>query len=480
LIENMPSPSIAIIGGGISGLSAALHLRKMAPTANIVLIESNDHLGGVLRTDHMGGYLVENSADMFTTEPNTALEFCQRLGRGDELISTQPVPQRAYIATPEGIAAVPRGFSLMQPNDLDAIAESNLLDESGKLRLLEEQRIAARSDESDESLESFAVRRFGQQVFERLIQPLVSGIYTADPKLLSMQATMARFVEMERKEGSLIAAAAASKNQNEHRNNRLAFADQTASGARYDLFRAPKNGMGDLVRWMVDDLDRVTVRTGQTVQRLEPRNARWQLKVDVSEQAEDFDGVILATPARHAGGLLGSFDAKLGKELSSIQAASCAVVVLGFDQQQFVRQFSGYGIVVPSYLNRNLIAASFSSNKFAGRAPEGKVLLRCFIGGAMQEERVDWADDVLVDSAVGELNDWLTIDGRPELTSVYRWRTTMPQYHVGHLDRVAAIRQRLSGHRGLEIAGNSYQGVGIPVCLSGGMRAAESVLQATR
>ena len=215
----MPSPSIAIIGGGISGLSAALQLRRLAPNAEIVLIESNDHLGGVLKTENIGGYLVENSADMFTTEPNAALEFCQRLGRGDELISTQPVPQRAFIATPTGIVPVPRGFSLMQPNDLKAMAESSLLDETGKSRLLEEQRVMARIDESDESLESFAVRRFGQQVFDRLIQPLVSGIYTADPKRLSMQATMARFVEMERKHGSLIAAATASKNQNEHRNN---------------------------------------------------------------------------------------------------------------------------------------------------------------------------------------------------------------------------------------------------------------------
>ena len=186
---------------------------------------------------------------------------------------------------------------------------------------------------------------------------------------------------------------------------------------------------------------------------------------------------MLATPARVSAHLLRSVDDSLGQALSTIEAASSAIVVLGIDQSQLSKTFDGYGIIVPSILNRNVIATSFSSNKFSGRAPEGKHLIRCFIGGAMQSDLVDLTDEQLVDIATGELNATLGFSGSPEMSRVYRWRNAMPQYHLGHLDRVDDIDSMVATHPGLELAGNSYRGVGIPACIKSGTDAIDRIME---
>jgi oxygen-dependent protoporphyrinogen oxidase len=488
---------IGIVGGGIAGLAAAWRLSQLCPDANLVLFESSSRLGGVLQTERVDGYVIETSADMFTTEPSVALDFCQQLGKADNLIQTKPVKNRAYLATPDGLCPIPQGFSLMLPNNVAAVLDSDLLDEAGKARFLAEEQVPVRNDSSDECLESFAVRRFGKQVFDRLIQPLVSGIYTADPMRLSLRATMARFETMVRAHGSLIGAG---KAKNKTSTDAVhPTAEQSASGARYDLFRAPENGMQQLVEWLIDELPALEARLQSEVASIESVGSKWQVSVKHQDGRaepveEEFDGMVLATSARAAGHLL---TPKLASEmpvnlvgnqsctpseavlknLSSIEAASCAIVVLGFDEEQLQQPFDGYGIVVPSYLNRRLIAASFSSNKFAGRAPEGKVLIRCFVGGALQSELVDLSDSDLVRLAGAELDQLIGITGEPELSRVYRWRNTMPQYHVGHLERIDELTQEFVQLKGLELAGNSYSGVGIPVCLDSGFKAAERIVE---
>ena len=473
--------SIAIIGGGLSGLVSAWELRQQLPTARITLLESSSRLGGVLNTEQIGGYLVEQSADMFTTEPAGALELCQQLGHADELISTLPTPQRAFIATPTGVCPVPHGFALMLPHDLEAVLESKLLDAAGRSRFLEERTIPPRRDDSDESLQSFAVRRFGQQVFDHLIQPLVSGIYTADPQRLSMRATLSRFVLLEEKYGSLIAAAAAQRTQIDHSKDPLAAAEQAASGARYDLFRAPRLGMGQLIEWIVKDLSSVELRTDSFVESLARTDQGWRLQWNdarlvsqqSSQQSQTFDGVIIASSAFSAAKLCRDVDTSSGIELSNFSAASCAVIVLGFERKQLGRPLDGYGIVVPSCLNQKLIAASFSSNKFSGRAPQDRVLIRCFVGGAMQPDLVELGDDQLLQISLNAIDGWCQINGTPEISRIYRWRAAMPQYHVGHLDRIARIDLEVAQQPGLELAGNSYNGVGIPVCIATGRLAAQ-------
>ena len=463
------------------------------PSAQITLFESSSQLGGVLQTEHVDGYLIEKSADMFTTEPSAAWELCQSLGKTDQLIETIPTPDRAFVASQNEIHPIPKGLSLLLPNDLDSIASTPLLGEEATTRFLAERDIPARDWSTDESLESFAVRRFGQSAFDNLIQPLVGGIYTADPKKLSMLATMSRFVEMEKQHGSLIRAAEAVKlkpNRSQESN---------ASGARYGLFRTPKNGMGDLVGWIVEALTQSAPIQSAPIQSASPspnsvdieKNCRasslqksttgWEVTFDQdgTPHQEEFDGVVVASSAQGAATLTGQFDISLSKKLQTITGASSAIVVLGFPKKLLsMNDFSGYGIIVPSSLGRQVIATSFSSNKFVGRAPEEKALIRCFIGGALQSELVDLDDDQLVEIALSELSQTVGFDKKLgeqslDIVRVFRWRQCMPQYHFGHIDRVSEIDALVAKHSGLELAGNSYHGVGVPACVESGFRAVD-------
>jgi len=464
---NSPQKTIAIVGGGITGLAAAYRAQTSMPGSKIVLLESSGRLGGVLQTDSVDGYLIEQSADMFTSDPPAARELCLQLDKTDQLIETIPIPDRAFVAADETIHPVPRGLSLMLPGNLAAVMSSPLLDQAARLRFAAERDVPASTWATDESLESFAVRRFGRSTFDHLIQPLVGGIYTADPKRLSMQATMARFVEMEKKHGSLISAAESSPGR---------AIESEASGARYGMFRAPKHGIGQLVDWLRNALTEVDIRTDCPVRSMSKPAARWVIQTEQLGEGNNpihADGVVLATPASVSSLLLHSIDLGLQQKLESIEAASTAIVVLGIDKTQIAKKFDGYGIIVPSILNRKVIATSFSSNKFRGRAPDGKLLIRCFIGGALQSELLDLDDEKLVNIASDELEKTIGFSGLPELTRVFRWRNCMPQYHLGHLDLVADIERLVTLHSGLELAGNSYRGVGIPACIQSGFEAIE-------
>lgn len=459
---------IVVIGAGVAGLSAAWKLRTLMPSANVIVVEASDRAGGILQTHSASGYLIDQAADMFTTEPDDALSLCRALGHEDDLLTTTPVAHRAYIATEQSIEPVPRGFSLMLPADLDAIQTTDILDDDGVKRLLDEVNIPRSSDDGDEDFQSFVVRRFGQQVFDRLVQPLVSGIYTADPRRLSMNATMRRFVDMERTHGSLIEAALASK---------ASSADRAASGARYDLFRAPRDGMSSLVQWLLDAVEGVDIRFNWPVSKIEAQpNQGWAIhSSQPALEPLNADAVIVASPVARAADMLSSVSQTLSCDLKAIESASCAVVTMGFDRSQLRRSFDGYGIVVPAFLRRRLIAASFASHKFPGRAPKNKVLVRCFIGGAMQSELVDLPDRQLIDLAMAELNHLIGVDGLPEIDFVFRWRNAMPQYHVGHLERIDSIEQAVKSFPTMAVAGNAYRGVGIPVCIRSGIDAATQI-----
>ena len=406
--------TIAIIGGGITGLAAAFRAERLFPDAEIELFEASDSVGGVLQTEHFDPFVIEQSADMFVTDPPFAWDLVEQLGKTDELIQTKPTRDRAFVATANSMHPVPRGLSLMLPNDVDSILASPLLDDAAKARFLEERNVPPRESNEDESLESFAVRRFGKSVFQQLIQPLVSGIYTADPKKLSMNATMSRFVKMERDYGSLIVAAEKSKSSTN---------EKEASGARYGLFRAPKNGMGQLVQWITESFTRTQIRTSSTVGSLSKSDSKWCFNVEQNGEltAHQSDAIVIATPARVAGEIIEDIDSQLAQKISSIQTASSAIVVLGVDQAQLSddskpdSSFEGYGIIVPAVLGRKVIATSLSSNKFAGRAPDGKYLIRTFIGGALQSELVELSDDELIKIATNELQLTVGFKGSPEM-----------------------------------------------------------------
>jgi len=460
-----PESTYAIIGGGISGLSAAFYLQKKHPDAAITVYESTARLGGVLKTVRYESFLVEASADMFVTQPPSAIELCRALGIEEDLLQTQPVDDRAFIGLGKKIFPVPKGLSMMVPTIPEPILESALLSEEGKARYLAEHEIEANDSDQDESLKSFALRRFGIEAYEKIIQPMVSGIYTADPEKLSMHATMQRFVDMEREHGSLITALNNDRNQG----------DRQASGARYGMFRTPKKGMETLVTSIINALPRVEFKTGTMVSTIAPKHSPKE-GVGWTVDKQFYRGIILATPAAASATMIVETDPKLANALSGISTASSAIVVLGVSREHLKTDFRGYGIIYPHVDDGQVIALSFSSNKFAGRCGDEEVLIRCFIGGALQSALVDFKDEELLKIAIAQLKQSVGFKGEPLFTDVFRWKQCMPQYHLGHLDRVKKIEQRVELHQGLEIAGNSYWGVGIPACIASGKSAAERLV----
>jgi oxygen-dependent protoporphyrinogen oxidase len=465
------SPRIAIIGGGISGLAAAHRLRELLPRCKLSLFEASHRLGGVLETVERDGFLIERSADNFLTAPPAALELCRRLGMENELVPTDESRRRAFVVRKGRLVPIPEGFYLMSPRKLLPILRSPLLSVFGKLRLLAEPLIprgpiaASQHDLAlDESVASFARRRLGREVFERFVQPLVAGIYTADPEKLSMAATMPQFVEFERTYSSLLNATL-----------RRARSDSSASGARYGLFLAPKRGLQSLATKLADRLPQDAIRLNANVSRVDRQDGKWQLPLNPPLA---FDALIVAVPAHAAANLLKSAEPAITKELATIEYAGCAVVSLGFHRRQIGDALNGFGFVVPQTENRRIIAGSFASLKYPGRAPDDDVLIRVFIGGALQPALLDLPDDELRRIALDELTELLQITGMPIVTDIARWPRSMPQYHIGHLSKIAHIEQLIAASPTLALAGNAYRGVGIPQCIASGEAAAERIAKA--
>jgi protoporphyrinogen/coproporphyrinogen III oxidase len=468
------TPRIAVIGGGISGLAAAHRLYELNPAAQVTLFEASGRLGGVLHTERRDGYLIERSADMFTTREPWALDLCRRIGIESELIETTKQHRRAFVVHKGKLVPVPEGFTLMSPAKVWPILKTPLLSPLGKLRLAWEYFTPKKPDESDESLQSFVTRRFGREAFDRLIQPLIGGIYTADPSQLSMQATLPQFVEMERKAGSLIAGVRRQKS-----GAGFQPAQKTGSGARYGMFLAPRDGMQCLVDAIAAKLPPEVVRLNTRVERISRTtdDSRWRIEF-AGQAPQEFDSVILAAPAPVSGKLLAGIDAELSRLVSGIPQAGCNVALLGFRRDQIAHPLDGFGFVVPTIENRRIIAGSFSSVKFPGRAPEGKVLLRVFIGGALQPELLSLQDAETCDLVLAELRDLLGVSGEPEFCDIAHWHGAMPQYHVGHLEKVRQIEERAAAIPGLALAGNSFHGVGVPFCIHDGEQAAERTMEA--
>ncbi len=453
---------IAVIGGGISGLAAAHRITELLPQVELSLFESASRLGGVLETVVRDGFLVERSADNFITKFPWGLELCRRLNIDGELLPTDETKRRALVVSGGKLRRVPAGFVLMTANRVGPILTTPLLSWPGKLRLLAEPFVPRRKVTScgDESVGSFATRRLGREAFERLVQPLLGGIHTADADQLSMAATMPEYVAQEQFHGRI------------QRNPR----NHSESGARYGMFVAPRDGMGRLVAALAARLPAGVVRLNHTVLELaQAEGGAWRLVVagDAGKVPEKFDAVVVALPAPVAAELLAPTDAELADALAGIGYASCSVVCLAYRNDQFARPLDGFGFVVPRIEQRKIIAGSFASEKFAGRAPAGQSYLRVFIGGALAPELADLPDDELRRIAQEELTALLQISGQPLWVDIVRRPVSMPQYHVGHLLRVAKIEDRVARLRGLELAGNAYHGVGIPQCIHSGETAAE-------
>ena len=472
-----------VIGGGITGLTACYRLTQQAQAGglplDVVLLEAGDRLGGVIATRCRDGLLLEEGPDCFLTTKPEGVELCDELGLSAELIGTTTERRQSFIVRRGKLVPVPQGFYLMAPGSLWPFVATPAFSWPGKLRMALDLVLPRGASDADESLADFVTRRLGREALERMAQPMLGGIYTADPRHLSMQATMPQFLDMERRHRSLILAL--------RRRQRQAGTQQPGaypgprsgvSGARYGLFASFRHGMQTLVDALADRLPAGTVRLQTPVRsvRRDPDSQRWIVSPQASPDLEA-DAVCLALTAPQAARLLTGLDPELAAGLCDIPYASSATVTLACDRADVAHPLNGMGFVVPAVEQRSLIACTFSSVKFAGRAPADKVLLRAFVGGALQQEQALWPDAKLQDAVLRDLRQLLGLTGTPALCHVSRHSSAMPQYHVGHLARIDRLEAAARRWPGLALAGNAYRGVGVPDCIRSGDEAARGLLQ---
>ena len=430
------------------------------------MFERSARCGGALETIRRDGFVIETGADSFLSEKPAAAELARRLGLGIELIPTRETYRKTYVVRAGRLVEIPAGFSLLAPAHLGPVFRSSLFSPLGKMRIALEPFIAARTSNDDESLESFVTRRLGHEVLDRVAQALAGGIYTANPKRLSMAATMPRFVEMERRHGSVTKGMRAAENAR-------ASKGAEASGARWSLFQSFKNGMATLPEALAARLG-ASIRKGAEVVEMSRNGDAWRLALADGDSIHA-DAVICAAPAYAAARIVATIAPAVAKTLGEISYASAATVNLTFRDSDFDGPPRAFGFVVPAIEHRRIIAGSFSSFKFEGRAPAGAILARAFVGGEMSREMMSLTDDEMVAAVRGEFRTLLGVSAAPGFAEVRRWPDSMPQYEVGHLARVAEIERAVAEIPAFAIAGAAYRGVGIPDCMRSGEDAADAI-----
>lgn len=447
----MSQGRVVVVGGGISGLACAHRLVELDGAREVLLLEASPRTGGNIRSERTeDGFVIEHGPDSIITDKPWALSLAKRVGLEDELVSTVADNRGAYVVAHGRLETIPEGFAMMAPVRIGPFLRSPILSWRGKLRAGLDL-VMPRGSEDDESLASFVRRRFGAEVFERLAQPLVGGIYGADPSHLSLRATMPRFLDIEKEHRSVsLGLLRRQRRAREH----------AASGARYGLFVSFREGCEALPRRLTERLgDRV--RTGSAVTALEPDGSGgW--KITANGERIDAEAVVLAVPSHRAAALTQRWDADLAGLLESIPYGSAATTTFVFRREQIPHPLDAYGFVVPIVERRRILAATWSSRKWPGRAPAGMELVRVFMGGPGNEQVVDQDDETLLRDSLAELRELMGIDGEPSLVRVDRYVRAMPHYHVGHGEQVARIDARVREHAGLALAGNAYDGVGVP------------------
>ena len=473
---NQGKHRVAVIGAGISGLAAAHQLSSLDASLDITVLEASDKLGGVLQTEHTDGFCLELGPDSVLSRLPWGVDLFRQVGLADELINTNESSQGVYVVCRGQLERLPAGLAVMAPQRIWPMVTTPILSWRGKFRLAAERFIPRRRSPEDESLADFARRRLGREAFERLVQPLAGGIYMGDPEQLSIGATFPQFVEMESKYGSLVKATRAGAKA-----GRGKGAAPGAGGPEYSLFVAPRRGFGSAIDALASRLSNCRIRNNHQVLALSQNEHGWSLEVKDGGTGEslreDYSGVIVAVPAYHAGAMLHKVDQDLSQRLTEIPYAGCAVVNIGYDRDAIPRGLDSFGFLVPHVEQRPVLACTFSSVKYAERAPEGKVLLRAFLGGACSEDVLQWSDERLLQTVQDELRQLLQVSKPPLFSRIKRWHRAMPQCVLGHAQRVERIEQSAAKLPRLELAGNAYHGVGIPHCIRSGQQASDRLVK---
>lgn len=459
---------IAIIGGGISGLSAAFTLeehRRTGADVEYVLYEASSRLGGVLRTEYADGCVVEAGPDSFISEKPWAADLCRTLGLGDQLIGSNDADRKTYILTRGRLVEMPDGLMFMVPTKILPTGLSPLFSWKTKLRMASELLHPPRAVDHDESVAAFVERHYGSEMVDRLADPLLSGVYGGESAHLSVRAVLPRFAEMERMHGSLGRAMLAARKK------------MASAGRRTPppLFTSLKQGMQHLAETLVSRLTPSAVRLNSPVESIQAQSGNWV--VSALPQSDHFDAVIVALPGLASANVLRLASPELSGELSRVEYSSSITVGLGYGRE--VRQSlpPGFGFLVPRSEGKLLLAATFVHNKFPHRAPENRALLRCFFAGQNAEHVWSLGDDQILGIVRNELQQILGLRAEPLFARVYRWKSAMAQYGVGHLDRLHRIESLRQQMPGLTLAGNAYRGIGVPDCVRSGRDAATELVK---
>lgn len=460
---------IAIIGGGISGLSAAYALEKIRRNGVDVeysLYESTGRLGGVLVTDRVDDCIIEAGPDSFLTEKPWASNLCTEIGLGDQLIGSNDADRKTYILVRGKLIEMPDGLMFMVPTKILPTILSPLFSLKTKLRMAREWFQPPHKANADETVASLVERHYGPEMVDLLADPLLSGVYGGEASQLSVRAVLSRFADMEAKHGSLGRAMLAAR-----RNS-----PKPPNGNPRPLFTSLKEGMQQMVDALVGQLSADSLDTSAAVQAISPEGGVWIVSAGLD--TDQFDGVILALPTQAASNLLGRANADLAAELRGITYSSSVTVTLGYDKKVRDSLPPGFGFLIPRSEGKRMLAATFVHNKFPHRAPYDRALVRCFLGGARDEQVLSLSDDEILRIVRDELSQIIRLTAEPLFTRVFKWKGAMAQYGVGHLERLQRIESLRQRHPGLALAGNGYNGIGVPDCVRSGAEAVKTLLQA--
>jgi oxygen-dependent protoporphyrinogen oxidase len=470
--------TVAVIGGGISGLSTAYALHERAAAAGIsircMVVDAASEWGGKIVTHRVGDLVTEAGPDSFLSQKQAGLELCAKLGLTDQLINTNETTKRACVFSQGRLRELPEGLVVISPNQLGPFLRSGLLSWSGLARMGLDLMMPVKRSPGDESLAGFFRRRMGRQAFERMLEPLLAGIYAGDAEQMSVQATFPRFVELEQQYGSVIRGMMTA---------RKAGSSAPHAGPKRTMFVSLKYGLSDLVTALVRQLTDhgVTLRGGCGVEALRVRShqpGRWMYDVILNDgSALSVDSLVLATPAYVSAELVRPLTPIAGGLLEMIPYASTATIAMAFPRAAVSGAAEGFGFVVPRAEGRDLIAATWTSLKWPHRAPTDQLLVRCYVGGVGREAILLLDDQALVVRVRAELASMCGVTAEPGYVEVNRWMKAMPQYTLGHLDRLSQIEGALSRYGGLILTGAGYRGVGIPDCIRDGAVAAERVVR---
>lgn len=451
---------IIVVGGGIAGLAAAHRLTGAG--APVTIVERDARLGGKILTERRDGFIVEGGPDAFLASKPHGRELCEELGL--ELVGSNQTIRRAFVMGAGRLHPLPDGFTGVAPRRIGPMLRTRLLSPAGKARMGLEWFIPPRRNGEDESLAALVRRRVGTQAWERLVEPLVTGVFAGDGERLSARATFPMLPDAEQTHGGLIRAGRASRK-----------AGRSVPTAL--LFSTPRQGLGAMVEALERSIGAASIRTGAAVERIVRDATGFSVHLD-SGEALQAAGIVLATPAGPAADLLDGIDPTLANELREIEYVSTATVSVAVPDSAVGRPLDGHGFVLPRREGSPIVGCTITSTKFPHRAPAGWTLVRIFVGRAGQPDALRLDDTALVELARNELARSLGIDGPPSWARVFRWPDAIPQYNVGHLARVERIGARVAAIPGLEVAGHAYRGIGIPDCIASGQVAAEAFLGA--